>query len=283
MRIQRTLWTLAACLSLAQATSWHCQFIKGGCHPIAEQQQQQIDAASHLRATALNQGALSNISTASTNLTSDLFRGVPIAPLTAPSSNVTHDWATAHSSVLGFTAASADWTYEIAGVSTWADVERLALFQSNVAPYVPDGHTSSTPSQTANGKWVITYALGTTYTASSPFAFPVDNKVTEPAMESTNRSIGETFLRQEGIPWAVSGGFWIMGVQRLSSGGWVGFAHTETWWTQTGAPAWWTVRIAYSQDEGLNWDIGDTILSTEPFPATNPQWGGDGRSFCACK
>ena len=147
--------------------------------------------------------------------------------------------------------------------------EPIVIDQTNVpwAGYWPDGKLCFLPETDGSG-WVCYWGEGDTFRTKAATTHLEDHI----ANNNWHLAFGRDVNRIDGFN---DGGSWIIGIHRLDNGKLVGFFHAESWWPGEYI-AYKSIGVTYSSDNGLTWDPGKRILTSDEPKPQEPAWTGLG-------
>ena len=149
--------------------------------------------------------------------------------------------------------------------------EPTVLDQTNVpwAGYWPDQKLCFLPETDGSG-WVCYWGEGDTFRTKAATTHLEDHI----ANNNWHMAFGRDVNKIDGFN---DGGSWILGIRRLDNGKLVAFCHVESHWPEP-SPAYRSIGVTYSSDNGLTWEPGKRILATDyPKPEEPIESGvGDG-------
>ncbi|KAI9005600.1 hypothetical protein DFJ74DRAFT_773874 [Hyaloraphidium curvatum] len=160
-----------------------------------------------------------------------------------------------------------------AGLEGWLDVPNNAGIEDYHV--FPDSHISAV--QSVSGDWIVFWSNCQNWRSRGP----------TPMLEAQNRVEPNRWFYggRTGAPGVANGGRWLMSVHRHPTDGnrrhFVAFTHMEDgFWPYQGAggPAWGSIGLSHSYDEGLTWEDRGVILTSRERrpPDDQPRHGGIG-------
>lgn len=138
----------------------------------------------------------------------------------------------------------------------------------------PDGHLSVLPSGDPNYPWMMFWSEFKSYRTLGTSQTPEGQKLLSPT--------GPVFGGESTLNRWDNGGSWLYSVHRLPTNNLVGFYHAEDHWYPHvlggggNNIAWKSMAVTYSSDNGVTWEPGRQIITSDKPKPAQPTWGGAG-------